>query len=308
MAATPHFTQRQKSKGAPSSASSRTGPIGRPLLLAAPAALWIALFTVVPFVLLVAVSFWVSGYYGTRPDFSLSNYARIFQNELYGLQLLKTLRIALVATLIALALAYPVAWYISRQALRMKTLLILVLFIPFWVNYVVRAFVWLPILGRSGAINSALMWLGVIETPIDGLLYSEGAVIVGLVYVYTLFMTLPILLTLERIDENVLDAARDLGATPLQVFFRVVLPLSWPGALAGCVMVFLLTLSAYVTPQLLGGPSGLMFGNLIASQFLGGNNWAFGAALSCVLVAVALAVLAAAGRWIKLHRVLGGAA
>ena len=282
------------------------GPIGRPLALTAPAALWIALFTVAPFLLLVAVSFWVSGYYGTRPDFVLSNYARIFQNELYALQLLKTLRIALVSTALALVLAYPVAWFISRRRGRQKALLILALFIPFWVNYVVRAFVWLPILGRSGVINSTLLWLGVIDAPIDRLLYSEGAVIAGLVYVYTLFVTLPILLAMERIDESVLNAARDLGATPLQLFFRVILPLSWPGALAGAVMVFLLSLSAYVTPQLLGGPSGLMFGNLIASQFLGGNNWAFGAALSCVLIAVALLVLAAAGRWIKLHRVLGG--
>jgi len=284
------------------------GPIGRPLLLTAPAALWIALFTAAPFLLLIAVSFWVSGYYGTRPDFVLTNYARIFQNELYGLQLLKTLRIALVSTVLAMMLAYPVAWFISRRPPRQKTLFILVLFIPFWVNYVVRAFVWLPILGRSGAINSALMGLGVVDAPIDRLLYSEGAVIAGLVYVYTLFMTLPILLVMDRIDESVLNAARDLGATPLQLFFRVILPLSWPGALAGSVMVFLLTLSAYVTPQLLGGPSGLMFGNLIASQFLGGNNWAFGAALSCVLVLVALLLLAAAGRWIKLHRVLGGIA
>ena len=273
------------------------GPIGRPLLLTAPAALWIALFTLAPFMLLVAVSFWTSGYHGTRPDFVWTNYARIFQNELYALQLLKTLRIALVSTVLALLLAYPIAWFISRRPGRQKTLLILVLFIPFWVNYVVRAFVWLPIL-----------WLGVVDTPIDRLLYSEGAVIAGLVYVYTLFMTLPILLTMERIDESVLNAARDLGATPSQLFFRVILPLSWPGALAGSVMVFLLTLSAYVTPQLLGGPSGLMFGNLIASQFLGGNNWAFGAALSCVLVLVALLLLAAAGRWIKLHRVLGGVA
>jgi spermidine/putrescine transport system permease protein len=284
------------------------GPIGSPLLLTAPAALWIALFTLAPFVLLIAVSFWTSGYHGTRPDFVWTNYARIFQNELYGLQLLKTLRMALVSTLLALVLAYPIAWFVSRRPAKLKPLLILVLFIPFWVNYVVRAFVWLPILGRSGAINSALLWLGVIDTPIDRLLYSEGAVIAGLVYVYTLFMTLPILLTMERIDESVLNAARDLGATPWQLFFRVILPLSWPGALAGSVMVFLLTLSAYVTPQLLGGPSGLMFGNLIASQFLGGNNWAFGAALSCVLVLVALLLLAAAGRWIKLHSVLGGVA
>jgi spermidine/putrescine transport system permease protein len=268
--------------------------------------LWVAAFTLAPFFLLIVVSFWVSGYHGTRPDFVLTNYARIFQNDLYVLQLLKTLRIALVSTTIALVLAYPVAWYISRRPPRQKTLLILALFIPFWVNYVVRAFVWLPILGRSGAINSALLWTGLIDAPIDGLLYSEGAVMAGLVYVYTLFVTLPLLLTMERIDDNVLNAARDLGATPLQLFFRVILPLSWPGALAGCVMVFLLSLSAYVTPQLLGGPSGLMFGNLIASQFLGGNNWAFGAALSCVLIGVTLVVLAAAGRWMRLHRVLGG--
>ena len=131
-------------------------------------------------------------------------------------------------------------------------------------------------------------------------------VYLGLVYVYTLFMTLPIYLSLEKIDPRLIEAAVDLGARPAATFLRIILPLSWPGVLAGCIMVFLLAISAFVTPQLLGGPSGIMFGNIIASQFLGSNNWAMGATLSVTLIGAALATLFVAGRWIGVRQVFTG--
>jgi len=143
----------------------------------------------------------------------------------------------------------------------------------------VRSFAWLPILGRSGIINQILLAIGVIDQPIDSLLFTEGSVYVGLVYVYTIYMTLPIYLALDRLDPSLIEAASDLGGKPTQVFWRVVLPISLPGIWSGCTMVFLLSAGAFVTPQLLGGSSGIMIGNIIAQQFLNTTNWPLGAAL-----------------------------
>jgi spermidine/putrescine transport system permease protein len=252
------------------------------------------------------LSFWKSTIFGTSPDFQFGNYEQIIATPLYRELLLKTLRIAVATTLISLAVSYPIAYFLYLQPTGRKVVLALLLFLPFWTSYVVRTFVWLPILGTTGAINQLLLWLGVIDQPIGWLLYNEGTVYLGLVYVYTLFMTLPIFLSIEKIDPRLIEAASDLGARPLWVFLRIILPLSWPGVLSGSIMVFLLSMSAYVTPQLLGGPSGIMFSNMIAAQFLSNNNWAQGAALSVVLSVLVLLLLAAAGRWIGLQQVFMG--
>ncbi|MDH3234284.1 MAG: ABC transporter permease [Alphaproteobacteria bacterium] len=278
------------------------------MLLLAPGIIWLLLFGIVPLGFMIVMSFWKSTIFGTSPDFQFANYAQLFTTSLYADLLFKTLRIAVVVTVITLVLSYPVAYFISRRRGIWKALCILGLFLPFWTSYVVRAFVWLPILGRGGAINKALLSLGIIDQPIDWLLYNEGAVYVGLVYVYTLFMTLPIYLSIEKVDPKLIEAAVDLGARPRAVFFRVLLPLTWPGVLSGSIMVFLLAVSAYVTPQLLGGPSGIMYGNMIASQFLSNNNWAFGSALGVTLIAVVLVILGVSGRWVGLQQVFTGGA
>lgn len=281
-------------------------PVGRPGWLLTPGIVWLFVFMLIPVAFMVIVSFWSSGYYGTKPDFTFKNYAKLFQSPLYSGQLLKTLRIGLEATLLSLVLSYPIAYLLSRLTGTGKAILVLVLFLPFWASYVVRAFVWLPILGRNGAINQALMGSGVIDSPIDWLLFNEGAVLVGLVYVYTLFMTLPIYLSLDKIDPRLIEAATDLGAGPFQIFWRILLPLSWPGVASGCIMVFLLTMSAYVTPQLLGGPRGIMFGNVIASQFLANNDWAFGAALAVTMVLIVVALFLLVGRRMKVEQIFTG--
>lgn len=281
-------------------------PIGKPWLLASPAVLWLLVFGLAPLVFMVAMSFWKSTIFGTRPDFQLGNYARQLSEPLYGTLLLKSLRIATASTLIALLVSYPIAYFLTRLRGVWKGVFIIGLFMPFWTSYVVRTFVWLPILGRAGAINAALLWLGVIDRPIDWLIYNEGTVYLGLVYVYTLFMVLPIYLSLDRIDPRLIEAAVDLGARPWSVFWRILLPLSWPGVLSGCIMVFLLGIGAYVTPRLLGGPSGIMFGNMIADQFLSNNNWAFGAALGTTLALVVVILLLITGRWIGIRQVFTG--
>jgi spermidine/putrescine transport system permease protein len=281
-------------------------PIGKPWLLASPAVLWLALFVLAPMLFMLAMSFWKSTIFGTRPDFQLGNYARQLSEPLYGQLMLKSLRIAAVSTLLTLAVSYPIAYFLARLRGGWKGAFLVVLFMPFWTSYVVRTFVWLPLLGRSGAVNAALLSLGVIEQPIDWLIYNEGAIYLGLVYVYTLFMVLPIYLSLDRIDPRLVEAAVDLGARPWSVFWRVLLPLSWPGVLSGCIMVFLLGAGAYVTPRLLGGPSGIMYGNMIADQFLNNNNWAFGAALGCTLALVVALLLACTARWIGIRQVFTG--
>jgi spermidine/putrescine transport system permease protein len=276
------------------------------IALLAPGAIWLALFVIVPLGFTVAMSLWKSNIFGTTPDFQFGNYHDALLTPLYRDLLLKTLRIALVTTLCSLVLSYPIAYCLAMQSGKRKAILLLLLFLPFWTSYVVRTFAWLPILGRTGAINQFLLASGLVEQPLPWLLYNEGAIYLGLVYVYTLFMTLPIYLSIEKIDPRLIEAAADLGARPRWVFLSIILPLSWPGVLSGCLMVFLLAVSAYVTPQLLGGASGIMFSNMIAAQFLSNNNWAFGAALSIILSGVVLLILMGAGRWIGIQQVFTG--
>ena len=275
-------------------------------LLAAPAVLWLLVFSVIPIGLMAAMSFWKSTIFGTHPDFVFDNYKRVFSSSLYIGQLLRTLRIAISTTIISLVVSFPIALLLARLKGPWKSTFVLLLFVPFWSSYVVRTFVWLPILGRNGVINDALIALGVIDQPLDILLYNQGAVLLGLVYVFTLFMTLPIYVTLDKLDPALLEAANDLGARPLQTLLRVIVPLSLPGVMSGSVMVFLLSVGAYVTPQLLGGSSSLMFGNIIASQFLSDNNWAFGSALAVTMMVVVMAVLSVLGRFVGLQQGLSG--
>jgi spermidine/putrescine transport system permease protein len=275
----------------------------RGLLLAAPSIVWLGVFAVAPLLLLVVMSFWTSTIFGLSTELTLTNYEAILGDRVYVLVLLKTLRIAFMVTLISLLISYPVAFYLAAAKGGRRTALLLVLFIPFWSSYVVRTFVWLPMLGRNGLVNNVLMHLGLIDQPLDWLLYNEAATQIGLIYVYTLFMTLPIYLSLDRIDPQLIEAASDLGAGPVRRFLRIVLPLSMPGVISGCVMVFLLTCGAYVTPQLLGGTSGVMMGNIIAVQYTNTNNWALGAALSVSLIAVVLVILVLFGRRVRLNDV-----
>jgi spermidine/putrescine transport system permease protein len=276
-------------------------------LMIVPALLWLVLFGVVPMILLGCMSLWRSTIFGIEMEWNLDNYRTIFSDDVYMRVLAQTLRIALASTVLSLILSYPLAYFLASAKGRKKTALVLLVFLPFWTSYVIRSYVWLPMLGRQGLVNQVLLWLGVVDAPIDWFLFNEGTVYLGLVYVYMLFMTLPIYLSLDRLDPKLVEAANDLGARPAQTFVRVVLPLSMPGVLSGCTMVFLLACGVYVTPQLLGGPSAVMFGNIIASQFLTSNNWALGAALSVILVVLVLGCLYLAGlRW-GLQRLFMGA-
>lgn len=274
--------------------------------LTIPAALWLVLFALAPLLFMVAMSTWTSNIFGTTATWTFDNYRRFAEEPLYLSVLLTTIRVALICTVLSLVISFPLAWFLAERRGRAKAVFLILVFLPFWTSYLIRTFVWLPILGRTGIINDLLLRAGIIDKPIEWLLYNEGTIYLGLVYVYTLFMTLPIYVSLDRLDRSLIAAAVDLGATPVRVFWRIVLPLSMPGVISGCVMVFLLSAGAYVTPQLLGGPSAIMFGNLIASQFLNNNNWAFGAALSIVLIGVVMLFVFVAGRRIGLQRIFVG--
>jgi spermidine/putrescine transport system permease protein len=278
----------------------------RPIIVAAavPATAWLIIFVLVPGIIIGVASLWTSDLYGLHPIWTLHQWHRVLTTPLYFMLLLKTMRIAVVATAISLIVAYPVALYLSQLRESTKRAALTIIFIPFWVGFVVRTFAWLPILGRQGLLNHVLLSLGITHAPISSFLYNEGAVYLGLINGYLLFMILPIYLALDSIDPAMLEAAADLSAGPWGRFRFVLLPLSMPGVLAGCIMVLLLNFGAYVTPALLGGPSGIMFSNAIAQQFIADNNWAFGACLSLLMTAAALCGLFAVSRTAGMRRLL----
>ena len=264
--------------------------------LVAPAMVWLALFALAPLVFLVTVSFWTASMFGLTSSFSLQSYASLAGDSIYIRVLGNTVKIAILTTALSLLVSYPIALFLASLKGKRKMLFVILLFLPFWTSYVVRTFVWMPILGRSGLINATLMSMGIIDRPLDNLVFNEGAVYLGLVYVYTLYMTLPIYLALDKLDPALIEAANDLGASAWQTFRKIILPLTLPAVWSGCTMVFLLCCGAFVTPRLLGGPSSQMFGNIISSQFLDAGNWPLGAALSVVLMVVVMLSLYLASR------------
>jgi spermidine/putrescine transport system permease protein len=278
----------------------------RGALLVLPSMLWLLVFAILPVLLLICLSLWTATIFGIEQTWTLANYQAIVADSVYASIMLRTLRIAAVATLLSLLFSYPLAMFLVSLKGRTRSVFLLLMFLPFWSSYVVRSFLWLPVLGRAGLINQILRALGITSEPLEWLLFNEGAVYVGLIYVYTLFMVLPIFLSLDRIEPSLIEAARDLGGRPHQIFFRVVWPLSLPGVWSGCVMVFLISVGAYVTPQLLGGTSGTMIGNVIAGQFLNTNNWPLGAALSIALIVMVAFLFAIIGRRLGLQQLFLG--
>lgn len=272
-----------------------------------PGMVCLGVFVVGPLVALVVATFWKSSIDGMVPVWSLDNYRHVLSDPIFARLLFKSLRIALVVTLVILVLGYPLAYVIARKTSRFKPLLLLLVFIPYWISYVIRSYAWYPILGREGALNYMLTGLGVADRPLDLFLFSEFSVHLGLVSVFMPFGVVPIYLSLERIPQTYLEAAADLGARPLRSFLHVLLPLSLPGLLGGGLMVFILTIGAYVTPQLLGGPGGIMLGNIIADQFGATFNWTWGGTLSLAMMLVTLGVIWLVSRRVRISRVFLGA-
>jgi spermidine/putrescine transport system permease protein len=279
--------------------------LGRWLVLF-PGVAGLGVFVAVPLLAMVLATFWTSSVDGVVPAWNLDNYRKVFSDAIFARLLLKSLRISIVVTVIILVAGYPLAYVIARKTSRFKHLLLLLVFIPYWISYVIRSYAWYPILGKEGAINYALTVAGFTGRPVDLFLFNEFSVHLGLVSVFMPFAVVPIYLSLERINQAYLEAAADLGARPARSFLHVVLPLSLPGLLGGGLMVFILTIGAYVTPQLLGGPSGIMMGNIIADQFGATFNWTWGGMLSVAMMAVTLAVIGVISRRVRITKIFLG--
>lgn len=255
-----------------------------------PGLLWTGLFCLLPMLVVLAVSLATRGTYGgVIWEFSLDNYRDLF-HPLYGRILGQSLVLAGMTTVCCLALGFPLAYYIARLSPRRQALWLVLIMIPFWTNFLVRTYAWIFILRTEGLLNTVLMQLHVISTPLE-LLYSNQAVLLGLVYGYLPFMVLPLYAAIERIDPAVIDAAWDLYAGWWALFRRVLLPLTQPGIVAGCVLVFIPSLGAFLTPDLLGGARSMMVGNLIQHEYMVARDWPLGSALSLLLMLVVMGSL-----------------
>lgn len=259
-------------------------------LLLAPGLGWLGLFMVVPCAIVFFFSFFERGTYGgIEYHFTLDNFRRTL-DPLYLSILLDSGRIAALATLLALLIAYPAAYAISLAPRRRQSVYLFLAILPFWSNYLIRTYAWMVLLNREGIVNRALASLGVIDAPLP-LLYNEFAVVTGLVYNYVPFVILAVYASVSRIDPALREASEDLGAGAMRTFLRVTLPLTVPGVVAGCVFVFVLSIGNFITPDLLGGGRFLMVGNLIYDQFLTARDWPFGASLSMLLIGIMMALL-----------------
>ncbi|RMF36602.1 MAG: ABC transporter permease [Chloroflexi bacterium] len=278
----------------------------RLLFLLSPSLFWLIVFFLVPLLLVFAMSFGQRGTYGgVRWHLNLENYVRLF-DPLYLRIFWRTFRIALTTTLLCLLIGYPLAYFIATRPVRWRSGLVLLLMIPFWTNFLVRTYAWLVILRDQGVVNT--LWTGPVHAfllqvaeavplpfwsslvqataqplPLFG---TDLAIIIGLVYGWLPDMVLPTYAAIERLDRSLIEAAQDLYASRLQTFLRVILPLTMPGIVAGSVLVFIPSLGAYITPDLLGGARSIMIGNVIYAQFMSARDYPFGSATSFVLMAV----------------------
>ncbi|MET0597862.1 MAG: ABC transporter permease [Mesorhizobium sp.] len=256
----------------------------------APALAWLVLFMVVPCALVLALAFFRRGVYGGIDyTLTLENFALVL-DPLYSRIFLNSARIAGTATLIAGIAGYAAAYAIAAAPRRWQPVLLFLAVLPFWSNYLIRTYAWIVLLNREGLLTQLLRILGYRGEP-PSLLYTEGAVIAGLVYNYLPFVILACYAPLSRLNPELAEASRDLGASAMTTFRRVTLPLTLPGLAAGAVFVFVLSIGNFVTPALLGGGRFQMIGNLVYDQFLTANDWPFGAALSMVLIAVMMVLL-----------------
>jgi spermidine/putrescine transport system permease protein len=248
---------------------------------------WVIAFLLVPYLLMFCYSFWTVSSGNIIHHWNLGNYGDLVTKDVYRATLLRSMWIAARVTAFALFLGYPVAYFLSFYAGRRKDLLYQLVIIPLWVSYLVRAYAWKTILGTDGVLNTLLQSVHLTQHPINSLLYSPFAVVLTLTHIYTPFVILPIYASMEHIPRNLVEASHDLGATPLQTFWRIVFPLSVPGMIAGATFAFVLSLGDFLAPLLLGGPSGIMISNIVVSLFGAAYNWPLGAAISlCMLVLV----------------------
>ncbi|MEL7343891.1 MAG: ABC transporter permease [Pseudomonadota bacterium] len=274
----------------------------RGLLLVSPVLAYGVVLLAAPMSAVVLFSFWTQDFLTLDTTFRLNNYTEILSDPIYGALLGRSIKVAALATLATVGLAFPIAYYVSFYVpQRRKALWIFLITIPFWTSYLIRVFLWKVILGFNGVINASLTGIGLIDAPLTFILYNTNAVVITLAHAFAPFAILPIYVALERIDRSLLEAARDLGESAWGTFMRVTLPLAKPGLIAAILIVFIPTVGDYVTPRLVGGPEGLMIANMIHTQFFRLDNAPLGAALAVTSMlsvgALALILIAVTRRW-----------
>ena len=256
-----------------------------------PPLLWVGVFLLLPYALMLAHSFWAVRDGTVVHDWNLRNYHTLFSNPVYASVLFRTMRIAASVTICSLLLGYPLAYYLSFHAGVRKGLLYQLVIVPLWVSYLVRGYAWKTILGSEGVLNGFLQYLHLTHEPVAFLLYSPFAVVLVLTHIYTPFVFLPIYASLEHIPRPLVEASHDLGAGSAQTFFRVILPLSIPGLLAGATFAFVLSLGDFLAPLLVGGASGTMIANVVQSLFGAAYDWPLGAAISVGILIITISLL-----------------
>lgn len=277
-------------------ASGAAGESARAFALASPTIAWLVLFFSLPLIFVLVASFLSRGLGGVPvlPP-TLAHYARTF--DVFGPVIVRSVWVALLTTALSLLVGYPLAFFISRRRdARVRLALLFLVLLPFWTNFLVRTYALITILQRDGLLNTLLQRLGLIHEPLQ-LLYTPGAVMLGLVYGYLPFMVLPIYASVERLEMRYVEAAHDLGANDWRAFWRVIVPLTLPGVVAGSILVFIPAIGAFVTPDLMGGTRGLMIGNLIQGQFRGRGNIPLGSAISMVLLVLVFVGVLVYTRW-----------
>jgi len=279
----------------------------QPWILLSPALTSILLLLIVPLLFIIVYSFWLRTATGAdQVGFYLDNWKEVLSDEFYRSILFQTLRIALITTICCALMGYPAAYYIARSKGN-KAILLLLLMLPFWISYIIRTMSWINILGVSGALNTSLLAIGLIDEPIQ-MLYNEVTVILGLVHFLLPFMVLNIYVSLEDIDQNLEDAACSLGASRWQTFLQVTLPLSLPGLAAGGLLCFVLGAGTYITPVILGGPRDAMFANLVFEAIITQLDWPLGSVLSLVLILVLGSIVMIYNRFLGMRQLMKGLA
>jgi spermidine/putrescine transport system permease protein len=260
-------------------------------IISLPPVLWVGLFLLLPYALMFAHSFWLVRDGFLVHEWNLQNYAKLFHNPVYLEVLFRTMRIAASVTLLSLLLGYPLAYFMSFEAGVRKELFYQLVIVPLWVSYLVRGYAWKTILGSDGVLNGFLQYFHVTKEPVGFFLYSPFAVVLMLTHIYTPFVFLPLYASLEHIPRNLIEASHDLGASPRATFFRVILPLSLPGLLAGATFAFVLTLGDFLGPLLVGGPSSIMIANIVQSLFGTAYDWPLGSAISVAILLLTISLL-----------------
>ncbi len=271
--------------------ASRRRALSARAVFAGPGLLYATLFMTLPLLLILVYSFFTRGRFGGVVwEFTLDNYGRAFE-PVYVKVFGTSIAIAAATTVLALLLGYPTAYAITRLSPRWRTVALILVVLPFWTNFLIRTYAWIILLNSEGPVNTALVDLGIIGAPL-GLLYTPGAVIVGLLYAYLPLVVLPVYASLERVDRQLVEAASNLGASRTRAFFDVTLPLTLPGAMIGAIFVFVPSLGNFVVPELLGGGKTVMVGNLIRDQFLEARDWPFGSVIALFVVALLVVLFA----------------